>query len=180
MAHIQEPDIIKGCGPEETFHRAIKNEIEEILSRMKSDRSLIEYFILDKFGLDLAIFMKWFDGSSTIRLFEIKAFVRSRQGGVGFGNRRGEGSQVDLLLLQEKQLILADEFIRWILVDGTKPKGTRRYAIFSSREAKSAAMGGVKRGKQNNLRVNQLMRNALTWDQLSEELKRFLGGSNTA
>lgn len=174
MVHIQEPEIVKGYAPEETFRRAIKKEIEEILSRMKSDGSLIEYFILDKFGLDLAIFIKRFDGSYTVRLFEIKAFTGSRQGGVGFGNQSGEGSQVDLLLLPKEQMILADEFIRWILVDCTKPKGTPRYAIFSSREAKIAAMGGVKRGKQNNLRVNELMRNAVPWDQLSNELKRFL------
>ena len=161
MVHIEEPDVIKGYAPEETFHRAIKNEVEEILNCMKSNGSLSEYFILDKFGLDLAIFMKRFDSGSTVRFFELKAFDLDK-GGVGFGNRRGEGSQVDLLLLPEQQLILADEFIRWMLVDGTKPKGTRRYAIFSSREAKSATMGGVKRGKQNNLRVNQLMRNAVT------------------
>lgn len=177
MAYTQEPDIpdiIKGCDPEVAFQRAIKKEIEKIIDQEKSDGSLIVYFILEKFGLDLAVFMKWSDKRSLIRFFELKAFVGSRQGGVGFGNQRGEGSQVDLLQLDDQQLTLADQFIRWILVDGTKPKGTDRFAIFDNKQAKNAAMSGVSRGKQNNLRINELMKHAITWNKLSEELNIFL------
>jgi hypothetical protein len=35
-------------------------------------------------------------------------------------------------------------------------------------------MGGVKKGKQNNFNVRILLENAITWNQLLEELKRFL------
>ncbi len=173
MAHTQEPDIGKGGNPEGEFQKAIKQEITKILDQKKSDGSLIEYFLLEKFGLDLAVFMM-FENHFSIRFFELKAFVGSRPGGVGFGNQGGEGSQVDLLLLGNQQLGLADQFIRWILVDGVKPKGEGRFAIFDNKQAKNASMGGVSRGKQNNLRVNELMRNPITWDKLSKELEHFL------
>lgn len=77
-------------------------------------------------------------------------------------------------MLGDQQLNLADQVIRWILVDGIKPKGTSRFAIFDNKQAKSAAMGGVSKGKQNNLQVNKLMRSAITWDKLSEALEHFL------
>lgn len=173
MPYTQEPDIIKGCNPEGKFQKAIEGEIKKILDQKKSDGSLIGHFILENFGLDLAVFTR-FDSRFSIRLFELKAFVGSRQGGVGFSNQRGKGSQIELLLLGNQQLSLADHFTRWIFVNGTKPKGTNRFAIFDNRQAKNVTMGGVSRGKQNNLRVNELMRNAETWDELSEELEHFL------
>jgi len=173
MAYTHEPDIKKGGKPEGKFQKAIEGEINKMLAQKKSDGSLIEYFILENFGLDLAVFTR-FDNHIAIRFFELKAFVGSRQRGVGFGNQRGQGSQVDLLLPENRQLSLADNFVRWILVDGTKPKGADRFAIFDNKQAKNAAMGGVSRGKQNNLRVNNLMRNAITWDKLSKKLECFL------
>lgn len=117
--------------------------------------------------------MKWSNGHFTAHFFELKAFVGSRQGG-GFGNQKGEGSQVDLLLLGNSQLSLANQFIRWLLVDGTRPKESSRFAIFDNNEAKNAAMGDVRRGKQNNLRVNDLMKSAITWTQLIESIRTFI------
>ena len=173
---MPEPDIIQGSSPEETLQKAVVEEIKKFLSNRKSNGHLIEYFIIEKLGLDIAIFMKDLQNRFTVLFLEFKAFVGSRQGGVGFGNQRGDGVQVDLLLLDNSKLSLANQFIRWILVDGTKPKGSSRFVIFDNDQAKSAAMGGVKKGKQNNFRVNDLMRNAITWTELIESLNRFIGG----
>ena len=175
MECMQEPNIIQGSNPEDTFQAAVVKELKKFLEEKKINGTLEEYFILKNFGLDIAIFMKWSDGQVTARFFEFKAFVGSRPDGVGFGNQKGEGVQVDLLLLGNSQLSLANQFIRWILVDGTRPRGLSRFAIFDNNEAKNAAMGGVSRGKQNNLRVKYLMKNAITWTQLIESIKTFIG-----
>ncbi len=174
MAFTLEPDVSQnGQKPETILQEAVKNEVAAILKNGKDSQSLVEYFIFPGFGLDLAVFMQQNDGF-TIRFFELKAFVGSRQGGIGFGNGYGEGLQVDLLLLKEGQLKLADRFIRWIVVDGTKPLGTKRFVIVNNSQAKGHAMGGVSIGKQNNLRVSSLMTTAMSWDDLLEELKAFL------
>lgn len=173
MAYTQEPDIVQGSEPEETLRKSIIEEIEKILEQKKLSQPLIEYFLLQNFGLDVAVFVTWIN-RSTVRFLELKAFVAQRQGGVGFGNQQGKGSQVDLLLLGKSQLNLADQFIRWIVVDGTKPKGSTRFAILNNNQAQNAAMGGVRREKQNNFRLNTLMSNAITWNELSKALEAFL------
>jgi len=132
------------------------------------------YFVLERFGLDLTVAIRWSDNRCSIRLLELKAFVGSRQGGVGVGGPRGEGSQIDLLLLDDKQMSACDEFIRWLLIDGTKPTTTARFAFFGMKTAKNAAMGIVRKGKQNNLRVTQLMEETLTWNEVSRNLEQFL------
>lgn len=174
MARSEEPLIGSNGAAEAQFQTAITTEVTSILEREKANGFLAEYFILEGFGLDLAIFLQWADGTSTVRFLELKAFVGSRQGGVGFGNGRGQGAQVDLLMLAQGRLALADGFTRWLLVDGTRDRGAPRYAIFDNIEASNAAMGGVARSKQNNLRVNQLMQHAVTWDTLSREIRNFL------
>lgn len=169
MARTEEP-YIQSPEPERKLQDAIRAEIEAML---KHKKSLRDFFILPNFGLDFAVFMKWAN-RSTVRFLECKAFVGSRQGGIGFGNQRGEGTQVDLLLLKSSQLALSDQFCRWILVDGTRPIGSARFAIFSNTQARNATMGGVRRGKQNNLRVKTLMADAISWDELSQALESFL------
>ena len=173
MAFVPEPYVSQGIQkPEAILQEAVTHEIEKILEKSK-DKSLVEYFILPHFGLDIAVFIHR-NGHFTGRFLEFKAFVGSRQGGVGFGNGQGDGSQVDLLLLEATKLHSANQYIRWILMDGTKPFGTKRFAVFDNSLAKAAAMGGVSRGKQNNLRVKSLMTAAITWDDLSRELESFL------
>jgi len=174
MAYTQEPEIVQGKKPESALQLAIKKEIKSILDHKKSANSLIEYFILEKFGLDIVVFLRWNDDIFTIRYFELKAFMGSRPGGVGFGTRSGGGPQVEMLLLEDQNFKLTQRFIRWILIDGTKPKGTTRYALFDNRQAKQSAMGSVRKGKQNNLRVNDLMKNALNWNMLSKAIEHFL------
>ncbi len=174
MAFMPEPNILPGIpNPEAILQEAVTGEVVKILERSKANQSLAEYFVLSGFGLDLAVFMQQ-NGHFTVRFLEFKAFVGSRQDGVGFGDRYGKGSQVDLLLLGNTRLRLADQHIRWILVDGTKPFGTKRFAIFSNSCAKGEAMGGVSREKQNNLRIKSLMTTAITWDDLSTEVESFV------
>lgn len=161
MVFTKEPDIVRGHNPEETLQRAIKEEICKMLDKKKTEGTLTTYFVLERFGLDLTVAMKRSDNRCSSRLLELKAFVASRQGGVGIGNQSGEGSQIDLLLLDADQLNVCDEFIRWLLIDGTRPRTTARFAFFGMKAAKNAAMGTVRKGKQNNLRVNQPMEKAL-------------------
>lgn len=174
MPISQEPEIMKGHSPEATLQLAIKSETSRILDQRKAEGILVTYFILEYFGLDLAVFMKWADGRCSFKLLELKAFVGQRQGGVGVGNQRGQGSQIDLLLLNGEQLTVCDEFMRWIFVDGTVQAGKRRFAFFGTRDAKNAVMGKVQRGKQNNLRVSDLRKNVISWNELLEQLEQFL------
>ena len=175
MTYTPEPHVGAGAlPPEQTLQLALLEEIEAILGDNKAKRTLTEYFVLEGFGLDLAVFTEWAGGVRSVAFLELKAFVGSRPGGVGFGNQRGSGSQIDLLMLDVSQLHLADAVIQWILVDGTRPRGTARYAFFDNSRAKAAAMAGVKPGKQNNFRVSQLLQDAITWDRLSQEVERFL------
>jgi len=174
MTSIPEPDIETGLRPEETFQAAIKEGVRLALDQLISNGTLGQYFILEKFGLDIAVFLRWQDNSVSAKFLEMKAFVGSRQGGVGFGNGKGEGPQVELLLLDSGKLGVADRFVRWVLVDGTKEKGIERYTIFDSNQARRSAMGQVTKGKQNNLRVQELMRDAMTWNKLLNEIRVFL------
>lgn len=174
MEYEQEPDIIQGSNPEKTFQKSIVCVLRKFLNKRKCEGTLVEYYILENFGLDIAIFMKWKNNQFTVRFFEVKAFVGSRLNGVGFGNQKGKGAQVDLLLLEESQLDLANQFVRWIMVNGQKRKGTKRFIFFNSGQAKKAAMCGVKKGKQNNFRVKDLMKNSIKWHELIQEIERFL------
>lgn len=174
MSNVQEPDIRQGFNPEETFREAVIEALRNLLEQKRIAGLLVEYFILQDLGLDIAVFMKWSNNRFAVRFFELKAYVGSRQGGVGFGNQQGKGSQVDILLLENSQLNLANQFIRWLLVDGTRPKGSSRFLIFDNIQAKNATMGGVRRGKQNNFRINVLVNNATTWDNFLRELEDFL------
>jgi hypothetical protein len=170
----QEPEIVKGRNPEATLQLAIKSRISTMLDHEKVKGTLATYFILDSFGLDLAVALKRSNGRCSFKLLELKAFVGQRQGGVGIGNQQGQGSQIDLLLLNDEQLNVCDEFIRWIFVDGTMQKGKKRFAFFGTRDAKNAVMATVQRGKQNNLRVSELRKNLISWNELLEQLERFL------
>ena len=173
MSHTQEPQIAQGHKPEGSLQQAIVEEAREILEQIKAGHPLVEYIILPKFGLDIAFFIHWGDRPS-IRFLELKAYTGSRPGGVGFGDGKGEGTEVDLLRLDDLRITVADQFIRWILVDGTRPMSSKRFSIFNNSEAKNSAMATVETGKQNNLRVSTLMANAITWDDLSRELESFL------
>lgn len=158
-----EPTIVY---PENHFQAAIVAVIKDLFQRRGHRLT-----VLERFGLDIAIF----DGSANgPRFIEVNAFGAQRMRGVGFGNGRGQGPQVDLLMLPDESLASLNATIRWICVDATQPVGARRYCLFDSRKAKQAAMGGVARGKQNNLRISAFREAYVDWGRLRSELEEFL------
>ena len=58
MSNVQEPDISQDSNPEKTFREAVIEALENLLNQKKAAGSLVEYFILQDFGLDIAVFMK--------------------------------------------------------------------------------------------------------------------------
>jgi len=129
--------------------------------------------VIEPFGLDAAVFITT-EEVVGLKLLEFKAFAGHRPGGVGFGDRRGEGPQVDLLCLPEEALRKLSALIRWCFADLTKLRGDRRYAILDSSGAKRAAMGHVGPGQQNNFNVGRCMISPLTWREFVTELVAFV------
>jgi hypothetical protein len=64
-----------------------------------------------------------------------------------------------------------------VLVDALRPHGTPRYAFFDCSLAREAAMGGVAKGKQNNLRLSTFASRLVTWDVLMQHLRCPSGNS---
>ena len=166
LSIIDEPDFESDQSAESVLQRAFVCALEKILSSEK-----ITFEIRENFGLDVAVFLNN-ENRSWIKLFELKAFVGGRPGGIGFGNQQGRGSQVDLLLSESPKIF--DPSIRWIMAYGLRPKDTPRYAFFTCAAAKKAAMGGVRRDKQNNLRVKDFENELFTWKELLERTYTFL------
>jgi hypothetical protein len=154
--------------PESVFEAAVIQAIREILGGAKR-----EYLLVQRFGLDVAVFIKA-TGGVTVRLVEAKAYGAQRAGGVGFGNGRGEGPQVELLCCSEGSMGLLSPLVRWIVADATLPPGAARYALFDSATASAVAMGGARRGKQNNFSMKALKSHYRKWDVLLGDLKEFL------
>jgi hypothetical protein len=154
--------------PEKEFQKAIVAVLREILTA--SGRRFV---LLEGFGLDIAVFIAAQSGPIA-RFIEVKAFGAQRMGGVGFGNSRGQGSQVDLLLTPDNCFSLLYPSVRWAYADATQVVGSRRYCLFTSDKAKAAAMGGVTRGKQNNLRISALQESLVDWPRFLVEFERFL------
>lgn len=163
-----EPDITQGKNPEAQLHNATVAEVHYLLRQAGAT-----FILIEKFGLDVGIFIEH-DGRTYTRFIEVKAFVGSRAGGVGFGNGKGEGPQVDLLLHSPSELSIVDSSVLWLLGLGNQPKGSARYAVFTSIGAKKAAMGDVQRGKQNNLRVADFRSQLITWAQVTNALHQFV------
>lgn len=129
--------------------------------------------IIRHFGLDIAVFQS--TTPTTRALFiEAKSYNGQRQGGVGLGNGRGEGPQVDLLLNDAPQLLRFDGMIRWAFVDATKAIGKPRFALLNCTEAKAVVMGRVSRGKQNNFSMASVGLRSVTWPVFCEQLAHFL------
>ena len=159
---IAEPSVVY---PEAQFQSAVRSIVEDVLCGQ-------QFTVLPKFGLDLAVF--YGAGSSTVRFFEIKSYCGQRMGGVGFGNQHGAGQQVDMLLCEEACLRQFDRFVRWAYADATQPKGSSRYALFTCDLARRAAMGGVSRGKHNNLKISALRPNLVGWSEFTDLVRHFL------
>jgi hypothetical protein len=149
--------------PEEIFQGAVVSVSKDILTNAGRP-----FEMLEGFGLDVAVFL-----DDKVRFFEVKAFGGQRLGGVGFGDRYGNGAQIDLLLCDN--LFLFDTTVRWVYADGTQSRGTARYALFTCTKAKNSAMAKtVCRGKQNNLRISALRQSLMPWMELCAEIRGFL------
>jgi hypothetical protein len=135
-------------------------------------------WIVPRLGLDLsAVVLNSVASRSLYIEIEAKSYGGQRRGGVGFGNGKGEGPQVDLLLSSPDQLANLDRHVRWAFVDATRPRGTPRYALLTCSEARNAAMGGVARGKQNNFKISAIKAYWTAWPTFCEHLLAFLSGS---
>jgi hypothetical protein len=160
-----EPAIVY---PESVF----EGHIIELVESVYGQAGLV-FSVFRHFGLDLTVFVDV--GSHTaVRMVEVKAYNGQREGGVGFGNGRGEGAQVDVLSRDDATMRLLDRSVRWALADATRPQGSERFAWFDCTAASRAAMGGVSRGKQNNLGVSSLRTKMRTWPEFCQELRAFL------
>lgn len=113
---------------------------------------------------------------TAFRFIEFKAYAGQRPGGIGFGDQKGRGPQVDLLMLPDALLVSLASTVTWCFADLTIPKGQRRYSAISCAEAKHAAMGKIGHGKQNNFRIKDALARPLTWDELISALENFLLG----
>lgn len=163
---IDEPDIQSNNRPEARLQKAVVCFLRETLSRGQTPFELFEFF-----GFDIAIY---FPSLLQWKFIELKAYVGSRNGGVGVGNRFGVGTQIDFLMLDEGKLQKFNNSVKWILVNGTKPRGSKRFAFFDSIKAKNSIMRNVERSKQNNLHVNDFKDLFATWQDLCDSLKQFV------
>jgi len=129
---------------------------------------------LMRLGLDLCILAP---AAGLLRLVEFKAYKGHRAGGIGFGDGRGRGPQVDLLLQPPRILKRLEPTVRWCFTDLTRSLGSPRYALITSVQAKSAAMGGVARGRQNNFRKESVFQQPLELRLLLRSMKMFATAS---
>lgn len=158
---VVEPVVTAGNQPEACLQKAFVAQLRSELTARS-----VPFVLIESFGLDVAVFASTnTNGQGRAVFFELKAFVGQRVGAVGFGNQKGCGSQVDLLFdpiravpREPNVLRRLDRNIRWLLVDGTRPIGSKRYAVFTLEKALAYAMGGVHPGKQNNLRIKSIDR----------------------
>jgi len=160
-----EPQVVT---PESAFEEAIVDAVRDLVREARCG-----CVVVPKFGLDVALFIGTERGAFA-RFLEVKVYAAGRLAGVGFGTPGGAGPQVELLLNTDSDLRIVDDTIRWVLADATRPRGSARYALFDSRAARAAAMGEVRRGKQNNLRIGALAKGYMPWTDLLQELRRFL------
>lgn len=162
---IDEPQVVY---PERQFQTAVATLINAVLAAESR-----QFTLLEPFGLDIGVF---FENAGLMhgRFFEVKAYNAQRMGGVGFGDSRGGGQQVTLLLSPDNCFPVFRRVMRWAYVDATASSGASRYALLTCEDAKAAAMGGVARGKQNNLRISAFRANLVSWVDFEKQVREFL------
>ena len=172
-AHSLEPEIQKGSRPEESFRSGFLHEVLEVLSALQQESRIDEFFLLPDFGFDLGVFLGK-EGRTRSIFFNLKMYMGAKPRVVEIGDQSGSGSEVELLQLNTARSAMAAESFRWILVDITKPRGNRRYSIFTTDQAKEGLMGGLNKKKQNSIKLASVMTFPMTWDELSGKLADFL------
>jgi hypothetical protein len=167
VLNVDEPDV---AYPEETFEAIVLKVLHAGLSTVG-----VPFCVVPHFGLDAAIFIGDSAASAKVLFVEAKSYGGQRVGGVGFGNGRGEGPQVDILLADPPGPL--DASVRWAFVDATQGAGSARYALLDCHAARETAMGGVAHGKQNNFRISSLAPHFVLWAQFCERLLEFVGAA---
>jgi hypothetical protein len=165
---FEEPAVVY---PESEFERALAPLFD---AGLRGCRTAV---VVPRFGLDFAVFVQD-NGPSRLIFVEAKSYNGQRQGGVGFGNGRGDGPQVEILL--SDQLAIVDEHVRWAFADATQSKGADRYALLNCSEARAAVMGVVAKGKQNNFRLSALKPHFVGWGVFSKRLLEFFAAARGA
>ncbi|HCR39034.1 MAG: hypothetical protein XE01_0975 [Synergistales bacterium 58_81] len=173
-AYSLEPEIQKGAHPEESFRTGFLHEVLEVLSALQKDGRIDEFFLLPDFGFDLGVFIGR-EGQTRSVFFNLKMYMGAKPRVVEIGDQNGSGPEIELLQLNTARSALAAESFRWILVDITKPRGNRRFSIFTTDQAKEGLMGGLNKKKQNSIKLASVMTFPMTWDELSGKLTDFLG-----
>ena len=158
--------------------KELENAVVRAATKLLQAKSF-DVVTLQGFGLDIAIFAKR-DGMNRTKFFEVKSFA-THNGRCGMGDSRGGGNQIRILFDDDLQaprasdiLELFNPSIRWILGDSSAPIGTRRYVLFTSKQAQAAAANGVKPGKQNNFRLSAFEDNWVAWPDLLVQMAEFL------
>jgi len=172
-AYSLEPEIQKGSHPEDSFRTGFLNEVLEILSRLQQEEKIDEFFLLPDFGFDLGVFLSK-NGQTKTVFFNLKMYMGAKPRAVEIGDQNGSGPEIELLQLNTARSALAAGAFRWILVDITKPRGNRRFSIFTTDQAKEGLMGGLNKKKQNSIKLASVMTFSMTWDELSGKLASFL------
>jgi hypothetical protein len=173
MAFTLEPDIVKGSHPEDSFKIGLLQEMLGMLSSLQEEEKIDEFFILPDFGFDLGVFISK-EGKTHSVYFNLKMYMGARPRVVEIGDQNGSGAEMELLQLNTSRSAMAAGAFRWILVDITKPKGNRRYSIFTTDQAKEGLMGGINKKKQNSIKLGSVMTFSMTWDELSGKISSFL------
>lgn len=173
MAFSLEPDFVKGSHPEESFKIGLLQEILGILSSLQQEGRIDEFFILPDFGFDLGVFTSM-EGRTRSLFFNLKMYMGARPRVVEIGDQNGSGTEMELLQLNTSRSAMASRSFRWAIVDITKPKGNRRYSIFTTEQAKEGIMGGINKKKQNSIKLGSVMTFSMTWDELSGKISQFL------
>lgn len=158
----EEPTIVY---PEKEFEMALRLAVHSI------GESKVPCAIVPGAGFDIAVQVL----SSELRTVqvEVKSYGGQRRGGIGFGNGKGSGPQVDLLIDAECAS-LRDQDVRWAFADATRQHGSARYALLTCSDARAVAMGGVARSKQNNFSLAALREHWITWHAFWDRLMDFL------
>ncbi len=160
-----EPEVVY---PEQYFEATLRDLLEAVLADLGAPFAVVPHL-----GLDIAAFVQTHCATRVLFL-EAKSFGGQRPVGVGFGNSRGEGPQVDILACDDRSLAIFANPVRWALVDATRPFGSPRYGLFTCEEVRTSVMAGVNRGKQNNFNVGKLRDGLTTWVPFCEKLTAWV------
>ena len=165
---IEEP---REVSEEKDFENYIDKAVNIILEECREKGVINNYYVFKQFGFDIAVFINR-GNSVSVKFLELKFFKGNRNYGVGFGNKKSESHQVDVLLTDDATRFF-NNFLRWVVYDALA-ENKKRYIFVDNITARKCVMKDVRKGKQNNFNINKLRRHAITWEELIKKLQEFL------